>query len=494
MSLAPWQLPAGRKLVLASEQDREALAGSSIEHLVRYLEPGSTGIPVLRNTFPLLAVAFSKESEASLKTILSSIRQLRTVPEVEVLRLEAGKSEKAFELMRALLDGGVGRVASFSASFTAELALLRREREALLENYRALEDAFQARNWEPLAETFVHDPYVDPKDEGIGQLLASGFIDQLLPVSSLGVAGIALHLSSVPKDGGALSVTLSYVESEETVAEWTVDYKNLVTGWNYFSLPRACGGAARTLRLRVSTSGTETIGLSLGYPIASERYTTRSNVEHPDLDLRPLAFRVYTGVPGVAPTLAPNMIAPTSTQGTPRVQNYHLPVDLLKQVIDVSVSSIVPDFETISFLEHEHALVCHPLPSGITAGAISGAVEAGTTSLSANAIIDHPEGAPAAVSFLLAPANTDPRSKVEEIERSEPAFPTAMFSGWREVGPESPISINMQLDEPLGGPMDLMILSRAVGDSVDFSWLKVSGFRIVRQSPAAAGTGDVHVQ
>jgi hypothetical protein len=34
--------------------------------------------------------------------------------------------------------------------------------------------------------------------------------------------------------------------------------------------------------------------------------------------------------------------------------------------------------------------------------------------------------------------------------------------------------------------MDLMILSRAVTDSVDFSWLKVSGFRLVKQSTEAA--------
>ena len=91
--------------------------------------------------------------------------------------------------------------------------MLRREREVLFENYRALEDAFQARNWEPVAEVFGHDPYVDPKDEGIGQLLSSAYVEQLLPVSSLGVAGIALHLHSVPKDGAELVVTLSYVES-----------------------------------------------------------------------------------------------------------------------------------------------------------------------------------------------------------------------------------------------------------------------------------------
>lgn len=493
MSLATRQVPASRKLVLASGHDRRIIDDSPIGHLVRYLDPAFSVRTVLRDCFPLVAVAFSDEAEADLKEIQTAMQRLKTVPSVALHRLDARDSVAALELLAALLGGGVGRLASFSASVAAELALLRRERESLLENYRALEDAFQARNWEPLAECFAHDPYVDPKDEGIGQLLASGHVDQLLPVSSHGVAGLSLHFHSVPKSGGELILTLGYVESDEGIAEWRVDYRDLVPEWNFFSLPRACGGGAKTLRLRVSTRGAETIGLSLGYPIASERYTTRSDIEHSDLDLRPLAFRIYTGVPGVAPVMTPNMIAPTSLPNGAAVQDYLLPVDILKRVIDVSVSDIVPEFETISFLEHEHALVCHPLPTGITAGAISGAVEQGTMSFSANAIIDHPEGAPAAVGFLLAPADANQRSKIAEIGRDETAGPSAFFSGWREVGPDRPISISMQLDEPLSGPMDLMILSRAVGDTVDFSWLKVSGFRLVKQSGAAA-KGAIHVQ
>ncbi|WP_305989457.1 DUF6212 domain-containing protein [Roseibium sp. MMSF_3544] len=494
MSLAPRQLPASRKLVLASAQDRRAIENSAIEHLVRFIDPGVPDITLFRNTFPLLAIAFSNETEAALKTTLASIRRLKTIPEISLLRLDQGNSERDFALIQALLSGGVGQLASFSASIASELTLLRREREALLENYRALEDAFQAKNWEPLTEAFAHDPYVDPKDEGIGQLLSKSFIDQLLPVSSHGVAGIALHMNFVPKSAGELCVTLSYVESDETIMEWIVDYKNLVAEWNYFSLSRACGGSAQTLRLRVSTSGSETIGLSLGYPIASERYTIRSETEHPDLDMRPLAFRVYTGVPGVAPVLTPNMIAPTDVSDAPRIQNYHLPVDLLKQTADVSVRTVIPDFETVNFLEHENALMCHPVPGGITAGAISGALEAGTVSVSVSAIIDHPEGRPAAVSILLAPANEDPRPRVEEAGRSGSNSPSSVFSGWRKVGPGNPVNINIQLDEPLPGPMNLVVLSGAIGDSVDFSWLKISDFRIAKQAVSLAGRGKTHVQ
>lgn len=471
---------------MASDRDRASVEASDIAHLVQFLEAGTGSQSALQNAFPLIALAFSDEGEAALKEGLAAVRALGTVPEVPVQRLAASNQAESVALVRALVEGGVGRLARLTTSVTSELAILRREREALLENYRALEDAFQARNWEPVAEIFTHDPYVDPKDEGIGQLLATACVDQLLPVSSLGVAGVALHLHSVPKDGGELVVLLGYVENGEGVAEWSVPFAQLSAGWNFFALPQACGGGARTLRLRVSTTGAEMVGLSLGYPIASERYTAQSEAVHPDLDLRPLAFRVFTGLPGVRPTRMPNMIAPTALLEGHFLEDYRLAVDLLSQIVDVSVTPIVPEFQTVRFLEHEHAVVCHPLPSGISAGAIGRAVEPGTISFSASAVIDHPEGAPAAVSFLLAPANSNARSEVAELARKGAAKPSVFFSGWREVTARQAINVNFQLDEPVREPMDLMILSRAVTDSVDFSWLKVSGFRLVRQSGGAA--------
>ncbi len=477
---------AAKKLVAASDRDRSYFEGSEIEHLVTYLETDRRPQLTLQNAFPLIAVAFSDEGEADLQERLALLGSLGTVPAVPLQRLDPASKPDSLALLRTLAEGGVGRLARYNASITSELSILRRERETLLENYRALEDAFQARNWEPVSEIFSHDPYVDPKDEGISQLLANAFVEQLLPVSSLGVAGLALHLHSVPKASGELVVALRYLESGEGVAEWTVPYAQLVPNWNFFSLPRACGGAARTLRLRISATGPETVGLSLGYPIASERYSARSELPHPDLDLRPLAFKVFTGLPGVKPVTAPNMIAPSSLLEGQYVVDYRLAVDTLSQIADVSVTPIVPDFQTVRFLEHEHAIVCHPLKSGISAGAVSRAVEPGTISFSASAVIDHPQGQPAAVSFLLAPANSNARSEVAELARKGAAKPSAFFSGWREVTSSKVVNINIQLDEPARGPMDLMILSRAVTDSVDFSWLKVSGFRLVKQSKEAA--------
>jgi hypothetical protein len=42
------------------------------------------------------------------------------------------------------------------------------------------------------------------------------------------------------------------------------------------------------------------------------------------------------------------------------------------------------------------------------------------------------------------------------------------------------------LEEPIDRTMDLIVLSKAAGDSVDFSWLKIFNFRLVKHIEAAS--------
>ena len=89
---------------------------------------------------------------------------------------------------------------------------------------------------------------------------------------------------------------------------------------------------------------------------------------------RPAAAGVQ-GVYGIAGQSSrpatPNMIAPSSLLEGQYTVDYRLAVGALSQIADVSVTPVVPEFQTVRFLEHENAIVCHPLPSGISAGAVS---------------------------------------------------------------------------------------------------------------------------
>lgn len=99
-------------------------------------------------------------------------------------------------------------------------------------------------------------------------------------------------------------------------------------------------------------------------------------------------------------------------------------------------------------------------------------------------MIDHPEGQPCAVGLLLVNLASDVKQEIEAISSLDRRRQQVLFSGWSEVAPNRPIDINFMLEEPIGRTMDLVVLSKAAADSVDFSWLKVFNFRLVKHIEA----------
>lgn len=476
--------PRRSRYAIASSHDQALLEASPLADFIVFVEPDADQLRLL-NAFPLIGVAVSESGAAELQNALKRIYRFRTVPEVPIVRLDASTVATQAALVAQVLECGLDRLTSHVTKVHGELVMLRRERETLFENYRAIENAFHARNWDSVTEIFGHTPCIDPKDEGFANLLRESEIEQLFPVSSYAVSGFALHFRGLPTGrSGQLIVTLDYVENGEGIAEWLVPYASVAADWNFFSLPKACDGGHRTLRLRVSATGGVPPELSLGNAITNERYAARARIPHADLDMRPLAFRVFTGLPGVRPTSLSNVFVPTSLIAGRRVEDYRLPVEMLRSVANVSVNTVTPDFPTVRFLEHEDAIVCHPLNEGITAGAIRRVISPGTVRISARAIIDHPEGQPGAVGFLLTNLSADIKGEIGALGRATEKRPTALFSGWTDITAAQPVDINFMLDAATTRAMDLVILSKATTGSVDFSWLKVFNFRLVKHIEA----------
>lgn len=479
-----------RRYAIASLRDREALETTPLGNATTYLEGDSKRLR-LANSFPLVAVAASDEGASDLDVILQQLYRMRTIPKLPVIRVDQAGPDTVAALLAQLMETSLDRLASHTSRMHTELAMLRRERETMFENYRAIEDAFHARNWDSATEIFGHAPLVDPKDEGFARLLRESEIEQLFPVSSYAVSGFALHFRDLPANrNGQLIVTLDYLENGEGIAEWLVPYGDLKAEWNFFSLPKGCDGSHRTLRLRISATGGVPPELSLGNVIANERYAARARIPHGDLDMRPLALRIFTGLPGVRPASLPNTIVPTSLINGRKVDDYRLPVELLRNVANVSVTPLTPDFPTVRFLEHEDAIGCHPLEEGITAGAIRRVVAPGTVRISARSVIDHPEGQPCAVGLLAVNLGANIEEEIAAIANLDRRRPQALFSGWSEVGPGRAVDINFMFEEPVKRTMDLIVLSKAAAESVDFSWLKVFNFRLVKHIEANAVSID----
>ncbi len=72
------------------------------------------------------------------------------------MRIDDATPEAVPLLVTQLLESSLDRLVGHVSKIHTELAMLRRERETMFENYRAIEDAFHARNWDSSTEIFSH--------------------------------------------------------------------------------------------------------------------------------------------------------------------------------------------------------------------------------------------------------------------------------------------------------------------------------------------------
>src|SRR5687767_5324579 len=100
-------------LVIASARDRARLENGPLGKLVFFAD-SEADAAVLRNVFPLLAVAVSSAGEAEVRKVVDQIRSMRSVPEVPILRLEPDNVDGGAALIRDVLEGSVSRLATLT--------------------------------------------------------------------------------------------------------------------------------------------------------------------------------------------------------------------------------------------------------------------------------------------------------------------------------------------------------------------------------------------
>lgn len=192
--------------------------------------------------------------------------------------------------------------AGLAVTALRSLAELRRVREDQQQRLTALEDFITASNRQPheLAFAEAQDPESTQLELGGRDRPLS--VSQLLPVPSLGVSAIALHLGQPSlTDIAELTVTLETVEDGMEHATWRVPPESQGAGWIMLGLERGIPGLRRTLRLVLRVPRFQgTALLSLGSPQPLPMFRVCGEGGAP-LAPASLAFQVWTGLPGVPP-------------------------------------------------------------------------------------------------------------------------------------------------------------------------------------------------
>lgn len=393
----------------------------------------------------LAAIAFTDEGAEALQAAIEASTGGDAGP--VVTRMEPGD---AMGLAIAVVSGSTALLRRQATVLTNSLRSLGQMRIAHEDHQHRLAalEAFVARdNRQDFDLAFAEEPTSDEDCAlRIGVDANLRRLTQLLPVASRGVSAIALHLASTPFSTEAIAtIRLTSLEDGIERAAWRVRGQDMAPGWQVLGLDRAITGLSRTLSLSVEVTG-GTFALSLGghQPLPAFRV---GGEDPGSLAPRSLAFKVWTGLPGVMPPV--NAIDHLS--GGDAGQGFE-DVVVAAEAIELTRDGATTTRQAFD----DDSLPCDPAREGITIGRLPGALPAGTMlAQGLGRVLGGAEG----VEFALAAA----ASAEAALALAQGVMPEAGWSGWVESGADGTAALHLFLAAGEAGARDLFVLTRRLG-------------------------------
>lgn len=392
--------------VLAIEHDAEA-------GLLLHAEGSRFPLPAMP-PLCVAAIAFTEEGVAALSQAIAMTPGGDAVP--AITRMQPGD---AMGLATAVVSGTTAMLRRQAALLTGSLRSLSQMRAAHEDHQTRLAqlEAYVARdNRQDFDQVFAEEP-AGGEDAAIriGRGANLGSLTQLLPIASRGVSAIAVHLDDSPiAHDAVLQVRLTSLEDGQERASWRLPAAGLKPGWQVLGIERALTGLSRTLSLEVTVPD-GTLALSLGghQPLPNFRAT---GADGQPLAPRSLAFRVWTGLPGVMPPVT----AIDHAEGSADLGQGWEEVPLLPETIELSRDGATATRRALD----DDSLPCDPARAGVTLGRLAGALPAGTLVAQATGRLVGEVTEP--VDFALAAAIT----AAEALDLSGQDTPAIGWSGW----------------------------------------------------------------
>lgn len=292
-------------------------------------------------------------------------------------------------------------------------------------------------------------------------------IRQRLPVSSQGLAAVALHVTMGARFGkGRLLVRLTALESGSQLISWAIPFEHLRPGWNFLEIPTVVAGPRQTVELEARWDGDLRAAPQLS--LSGQFIGTEGC---PDMDggprLRnPLAMQIWTGLPG-ARRISSAFADPADLQRTILSGRQLLlsPATLSHTRLVAPQESV--GFDVLTFKSDGRALQLHPVAGQISHAVIPTAIPAGTRRVSAAVQTDNVEGPWVEYAMMLAPAGARASFPTAETPISAPVLMTE----WVSLPPGTLGSLILALEEPILGVGDLHIATRVPpGMSDSYAW------------------------
>lgn len=446
-------------------------------------------------TAPMLCLGFAAIHPSAIATLEAARRRLEAWSASDFpapMLVDAHRLSSGLPLL--LSSALTERVQSYAAHVTRlsrELFRLRAAHEDTLNAFATVENFISASGIQPCNLMFENLP------DGAALLSpAAAPVTQLLPVSTLGLSIIQLHVgdwTTVERPFGGMHVELRTREDHETHGAWSVPLDEMPPGWVTLSLSGGLTGLQRTPELVIRPLGGLGVlpPLSLGplQPIPAFRpRTSEPGGPAREIDRRSLALRTWCGIPGVRPPAVGTAVDLRRPEDDGGVRDIAVPFTLLRGAEHV-MRTWQPEFDPVGYLPELRGLLCHPPAFGTTWAQMRDFPAGGQPfRLSVKAVVRSPQARP--IEFAFAFSTRSPEQACGEIDaaRGPIVREDLVFGGWRQVTYDDPAVLWVLLNAPDVAAGSLFFGTRmARGTNNDFAWASFYNLRktVLGQDAAA---------
>jgi hypothetical protein len=380
----------------------------------------------------------------------------------------------------------------YSGRLSLDLVTYRCEFERMQRCFAALEDYVTAQH-PPAPETVFDYSRLDGKID-IGRVadtfsevadVVAG-VQQLLPVNSCGVAGLSIAIEAAPGVIDApLDVALLAIETDETIAAWSLDPVTTRVGWVELVLERAIAEPALSLLLTVtSRPGTAGWSIAMGHPHPYAEYCAQTLTSEPfaagESFGAPLALRIQALPPGTRVPVGNRSVAAKGA----RAAEYH---PLSPADYETATEILAPGSGREESYTHYNSdagfVQVHPRGGGRTTVArLLVAPPAGTWRVTARIRLAHESANPTMFALLVRSADG---VELNEAEVAALVDGTPGFSGWTILAPMHEGRVFAVLPRPMPRAVAIYLLTRQDGGP-EYGWARFSDVRL-HKLPAPRG-------
>ncbi len=294
-------------------------------------------------------------------------------------------------------------------------------------------------------------------------------VEQILPVPSLGLAALELHVHSAGAgETGRLHVTLQALEDGQQLGAWSLKSGGLKPGWVRLDLSHAVTGSRRSVLLSVRWEGGPKSAPSLS--LTDQRLVKECWLKVNDNAVvqRTLALKVWSGLPGLRRTRSARQKADPAVAGAGlHLERRPVPVAVRRAAKLVSPVEKVVDYDLLTPINDHGVFQLHPVENHVAVAHIPGGCPADARQLFATVKTNHPDAQPIEYAMMV----QAPGKPFEGFPNSGSDAKTGNFSGWTMVAPNTESGVTVFLDHPFPVDADVYVATRVpAGKSNAFAW------------------------